>query len=177
VNKLVAQHNRDVAAKQANAPTYRLPKSSTRFPTGMEWDYAAYGTANPTYSADWLNRQKEVIHSTFSTERIDLLDMRTTPSGIADMLGQVWEWCDGDNRLSFAVLGEPEDGNQEVRGGAFLDNLFKFRGLPVLKATLLKDKVDTHHSDVGFRIAVEISFADLSGDEQAKVAGFPPIFQ
>lgn len=50
VNKLVGQHNRAVATKQESSPGYRLPKSSTRLLAPAEWEFAAYGTSNPTYS-------------------------------------------------------------------------------------------------------------------------------
>lgn len=171
-NKLIAQYNRAWATKQNNAPLYPYPKASTRLPTAAEWNFAAYGSSDPTYTSTWLNCQQEIVHNTSAPESIDLIGTRTNRLGIADMIGNIWEWCSSDNRLSTAVLAA-EEPELEARGGAFIDDLLRIRDLPAL--TPFNGR-DTHHSDLGFRIIVEIVFSDLVGEDQVRVSSFPPLF-
>ena len=140
-----------------------------RLPTEVEWEYAARsGTTTPFYWGEEWNgtlascygntlydteTPGPYLHSTTPVGRY--VEVSPHPWGLADVLGNVWEWCDdwydaysrGDTT---APIG-PENASERVfRGGSWYSHVlhcrsaYRGRGTP-----------DKRNPIVGFRIAAD----------------------
>ncbi|HKP53390.1 MAG TPA: SUMF1/EgtB/PvdO family nonheme iron enzyme [Chloroflexia bacterium] len=145
----------------------------TRLPLVPEWELAAYGSLNPTFTAYLgLIRSQRIHDQASSPARIDITGMRANRWGISDMFGNVWEWCFAPESREPYVLIPPQPA-PEVRGGGFLDNLSEQDRKPQISAMALEDKLSTAHSDLGFRIAGSVPIETLPFDVQARLERIP----
>lgn len=90
------------------------------------------------------------------------------------MFGNVWEWCSskdsGGSNSSYMAKGfySALTHSAELRGGSFFDNLANVE--PFLQAYRLADGANTCHSDLGFRIAADISIDVLPEDIRIRLS-------
>ena len=152
-----------------------------KLPTSKLWDFAAFGTEFPAYDPNiFLNMTKKVHHQSSSPAVIDLIGERTNKWGIADLLGNVWEWCALDSE---GFVGESEshhivrhryegfyDRNLNLKGGGFLDNLESTKLW--MQSTELAHGSRTCHSDIGFRVTTEVLVSSLPTNIQEKLQVF-----
>lgn len=168
-----------------------------RLPTQAEWDVAAFGTQHPSRDPRaWIESSPSLHQSADGPAVIDDTGSRTNRFGVSDMVGNVWEWCvdsAGDPHTLSAPSLMMDDtrwvrpgehawqGTAALRGGGFLDDLA--RTLPFVNEWELQDGRDTHHSDVGFRVAVRVPLFGLEGDITERIeacdlhASAPPSMQ
>jgi hypothetical protein len=93
------------------------------------------------------------------------------------MFGNVWEWCFDDDddewqRSSLATVRfhRPEDRLKdytELRGGSYLDDLTRVS--PFIDVRVLRDGINTRHSDLGFRVAATIPFQCFDEDARERL--------
>jgi sulfatase-modifying factor enzyme 1/caspase domain-containing protein len=144
------------------------PKVS--LPTAQLWDFAAFGTDFPPRDpAQWLSRTPAIHEKADSPALMDSTGRRTNAWGVSDLVGNVWEWCRGNIVGPFTkeALPLPEAERQrkdvrlnpQVRGGGYLDDIAKTEIF--LSAAELPQRTNTRQSDLGFRIAAEISLSKL----------------
>jgi formylglycine-generating enzyme required for sulfatase activity len=131
-----------------------------RLPTEAEWERAAKGNSNKIWpwGNDWIadrcnaegkfNRTTPVGHFSPAGD---------SPEGVADLAGNVWEWCsslyrpypysDKDERENPATIGE-----RTLRGGSFLV------GKNQVRCTCRHKHLSTSlDRDIGFRVALSLS--------------------
>ena len=131
------------------------------------WNYAALGrffeSRNPI---DWLTQTKSIHHNSPFPISIKNDGERINSRGISDMFGNIWEWCEnkGVLQIRMPVLGDYSraESRTELRGGGFLDDLGSVS--PFLSSTMLKDGLNTKHSDLGFRIGAIIELSRLESE-------------
>jgi formylglycine-generating enzyme required for sulfatase activity len=144
------------------------PKVS--LPTAQLWDFAAFGTDFPPRDpAQWLNRTPAIHQKADAPALMDRTGRRTNAWGVSDLIGNVWEWCRGNIVGPFTkeIMPLPEAErrrkdvrlNPQVRGGGYLDDIARTEIF--LSAAQLPRQTNTRQSDLGFRIAAEISFDEL----------------
>ena len=83
-----------------------------RLPTEVEWEYAARGGQNYTYSGS--NNLDEVgwCEDNSGNRTHPVAQKKSNGYGLYDMSGNVWEWCWG--------VDDPKEGNYRYyRGGSY----------------------------------------------------------
>jgi hypothetical protein len=145
-------------------------------PTSTVWRFAAYGRSGSDITSDVTRLQPQIHHRARSPAPVDHSGVRTNASGVSDLFGNVWEWVvdTASNHLQVSVLA-PRLGDQarwrrrvSAMGGSFLDDLTRI--IPIVSSDDLRDKEQTRHSDLGFRIAARIALRDLP--EQIRLSVF-----
>ncbi|MFN0051585.1 MAG: SUMF1/EgtB/PvdO family nonheme iron enzyme [Planctomycetales bacterium] len=103
--------------------------SGFRLPTEAEWERAARGTEGRKFP--WGNEAVDETRASFAgnvghATPVGIYPLGTTPDGICDLAGNVWEWCHdpygeyGDAKSSAAHPRAPAAGSSRVlRGGSW----------------------------------------------------------
>ena len=106
-----------------NAATCDFTANGYRLPTDAEWELAARGGKESTYTYAGSNDIDEVAW--YETNPLGTRDVKTKKAntyGLYDMSGNVWEWCwdwYGKNIPSDTASTGPDSGSYRVqRGGA-----------------------------------------------------------
>ena len=131
-----------------------------RLPSEAEWEYAARaGTKTARWWGDAVgvdNANCDGCGSRWDKLQTAPVDsFRPNPFGLADMLGNAWEWtqdCWHENYMGAPTNGEPWIGNdcgsRVMRGGSWTNEAWVLRSSDRTKAT-----VDFRGNYIGFRVA------------------------
>jgi hypothetical protein len=116
-----------------------------RLPASEEWEFAAAGEQGREYP--WRNGEPDDARANFDMRvgrvtPVGLFPGGNTPRGIADLAGNVWEWC--EDRY------EPGSEARVLRGGAFYYDARTLRA-----AYRYRDHPDFSFVDIGFRCVRE----------------------
>ncbi|MCS6880446.1 MAG: SUMF1/EgtB/PvdO family nonheme iron enzyme [Oscillochloridaceae bacterium] len=132
--------------------TYLLPSEA-------EWEYAARGLTRRTYP--WGNAELDPERASydqtygFTTLAVGCFPRGSTPEGVLDLAGNVWEWTRSEYR---DYPYDPHDGRED--GAAPAQKSFTLRGgswaaqpIVLRAACRLQTAPDDHNVSVGFRLA------------------------
>ena len=148
-------------------------KYFTKLPDPALWDFASYGSEFPASNPELRMKQTQFVHHKSSVPaKIDLLGKRRNLRGISDMFGNVWEWCYALNEkevnsYSLNPFDWVRKTRPEIRGGGFFDDISQIQTF--LDSKSITDHARTRHSDLGFRIAAEVSVDILPEDLKLKL--------
>jgi|GEM_PF-4285403 len=95
-------------------------------PSELEWEFACRGTEHRTYA--WANEELDGERANFNrlhqgTTAVGCFVSGTTPEGLLDMAGNVWEWTRSEYR---DYPYDPDDGREE--GNEPAEKRFTLRG-------------------------------------------------
>lgn len=113
-----------------DAATCDFTANGYRLPTEVEWEWAARGGKESTYTYAGSNTIGDVAWYTENTNDTGTRDVKTKKAnayGLYDMSGNVWEWCwDWYGSISSdtpaAGSGSASGSNRCQRGGSWIDN-------------------------------------------------------
>lgn len=139
-----------------------------QLPTEAQWEFAARGPGAAPRKYPWGDAEPTKEHANFDgqyggTTPVGLLAAGNTPDGVADMAGNVWEWCRDGKRKYEASSSDildpvgPDGGVRVLRGGSWFNLASFLRG----SYRNLSPPVDRRNF-VGFRLVW--SFAGGRGD-------------
>lgn len=155
-----------------------------KLPSKDLWQFAAFGTKHPSlHRKSWLNQEEYTFHHKSNSPLVvDSSGERTNGYGVADLIGNTWEWCQHEEfnsvNVAIAVLyyrinpGEKDrtDYHYFLRGGSFLDDLNTTQ--PVLDTYEDRFSGTTRHSDLGFRISCKVPLKLLDKPVQEMLQTF-----
>ena len=148
---------REAFPSPSSSPSF-VGYRKTNLPDPAVWDFAAFGGEYPTRRPkSWMTLSKILHHKASAPLDRDVTGARANRLGLSDMVGNVWEWCLPGEQVP-AVLG-PMSVEPQLRGGGFLDDLS--RTSVFLDASMLTDREETRHSDLGFRISGQLPLEEL----------------
>ncbi len=132
--------------------TQNTKANGFRLPTEEEWEYAARGGQNYTYSGS--NNLDEVgwYDDNSGGKTHPVAQKKSNGYGLYDMSGNVWEWTSSEFVTEGAEPSEEGVSSRVVKGGSWMDG-------PVdLRISNFKTVETTEKSnEVGFRLVKEIS--------------------
>ncbi|MCM3900261.1 MAG: formylglycine-generating enzyme family protein [Pyrinomonadaceae bacterium] len=127
-----------------------------RLPTEAEWEYACRAGTTGDYAGD-VNRMAWFSQNSESKTH-DVGGKRPNAWGLADMHGNVWEWCDDFYHESYE--GAPTDGSAWVTGGLMRDRMLRGGSWDfaanVLRSAFRKGATPTlRRNYIGFRVVAD----------------------
>ncbi len=131
----------------------------TRLPSEIEWEAAARGVEARRHP--WGNGEVTDQHANYANlvgrpTVVGSFPPGDTPSGVGDLAGNVWEWCDDwYEETAYELIADcrksPTTGKfKSLRGGSF-----SFHARFIRSARRLWDKPHVQHGNVGFRLVRE----------------------
>ena len=149
----------DVSYDDATAfATWRSRRDGVlyRLPTEDEWEYAARGGGDPTRLYPWGGKWEDgrANLGTDSLRPVGSFPQGNTPQGVADMIGNVWEWTASKVSMyegnSKTKLDPADRGKIIVRGGAYASRPDGDEPITATSRRWLPH--DTRDTRVGFRL-------------------------
>ena len=135
------------------------------------WNIGAFSKDFPVYDRQ-LWKQSKIHDKADRPASVDGAVDRSTPYGLIDMLGNVWEWCsEYEWEKDYTDKAGPSVGymtrlitrsSREICGGSYLDDLSKI--FPYFSVNSIEDGPLTKHSDIGFRVAATVPIETLPLD-------------
>lgn len=123
-------------------------------PTQIQWEMAATNAGSRCFP--WGNEEPSDDHANWSeteiscTTAVGIFPKSMTANGVADMAGNIWEWCDGDGEGPAGSGSDPyiaSEKSRRVLGGSYMDSADALRfGHRLMSAPSYRDL------DCGFRV-------------------------
>jgi serine/threonine-protein kinase len=135
----------------------RRDHATYRLPTEEEWEFAARGGDSLRlypWGAEWADGRANL--GTDSLRPVGSFPLGNTPQGLADMIGNVWEWTSTEAAMykgnDKTALDPKDRGKLVIRGGSYGPEYRPDGDKPITatsRAWVARDTRDTH---LGFRL-------------------------